>query len=72
MVDKENRYGGVVKFAKEVFDLNPQIPIKISEEDSDDDSFYSISSEESDLDKLTFWDEDFSDPPLHSRSLVSC
>ena len=72
IVDKENRYGGLVKFAKEVFDLDSHTRIKIWEEDSDDDSFYSISSEESDLDKLEFWDEDFTDPPLHSRSLVSC
>ena len=66
--EKEEHYGGLVKFAKKVLD-GPygQASQTNAEEDDDDESDYSISSEESDYDNLEYWEDDkFSDPPLFS------
>ena len=71
--EKEERYGGLVKFAKKVLD-GPygQASQTNAEEDDDDESDYSITSEKSDYDYLEYWkDDNFSDPPLFSHSLTS-
>ena len=65
--EKEECYGGLVKFAKKVLDgLYAQ-----AHHDVDDDIDDSISSEELDCKNLEYWKENFTDPPLFSHSLNS-